>query len=112
MNGVENEWNVSVDVDSVPAGQVTFDFANEGSTQHEMLVVKTDLAVGDLTVDPATGRFDEESDQWDVIDEIAEYPPGEQRQLTLTLDAGQYQLVCNIVGHYASGMATAFTVEG
>jgi len=32
-------------------------------------------------------------------------------ELTVTLDAGQYQLVCNLPGHYQAGMHTTFIVE-
>ncbi|MEX0847131.1 MAG: hypothetical protein WD023_05070 [Ilumatobacteraceae bacterium] len=111
VNGIEEEWKVGVDLDSVPAGPVTFTFYNAGTIVHEMLVVRSDLAVGALPVDPGTGRFAEESDRWQVVDEIPEYAPGETKALTVTLEPGTYQLVCNIPSHYVSGMATGFTVS-
>jgi hypothetical protein len=51
----------------------------------------------------------------EVIDEIEDIPVGESQDLTVSLDAGSYVLICNIVEsgevHYAMGMRTAFTVE-
>ncbi len=112
VNGIEKAWVVGIDVDQVQAGPVTFTFKNIGTQPHEMLVVKTDLPVGALPVDPTTHRFDEESPDWEVIDEISEYEPGEVKDLTLDLAPGNYQLVCNIERHYGNGMATAFVVDG
>ncbi len=110
VSGLEREWDVAVDLDRVPAGPVTFTFKNVGTVEHEMLVVRTDIPVGELPVDPSTGRFAEESDSWEVIDEISEYAVGETKDLTVDLRPGTFQLVCNIPTHYANGMATAFTV--
>lgn len=111
VNGIERAWLVGIDLDHVKAGPVTFTFKNVGTQTHEMLVVRTDLAVGALPVDPITRRFNEESSEWQVIDEISEYEPGEVNDLTLELAPGKYQLVCNIEGHYQFGMATAFEVD-
>ncbi|MGD9702273.1 MAG: plastocyanin/azurin family copper-binding protein [Acidimicrobiia bacterium] len=110
VNGVEREWVVLSDLDQVPAGPVTFTFTNAGTTVHEMLVVKTDLPLFGLPVDPMTQRFSEESTEWEVISEIPEYEVGETKDLTLTLEPGRYQLVCNLPAHYANGMATALQV--
>jgi uncharacterized cupredoxin-like copper-binding protein len=46
-----------------------------------------------------------------VIDEIGEFPADTTETLDVTLEAGSYQLVCNLPGHYSSGMFTAFEVE-
>ena len=49
------------------------------------------------------------------IDEIEDIPVGESQDVTVTLDAESYALICNIVEsgevHYAMGMRTGFTVE-
>jgi plastocyanin len=112
VNGLEREWKVLVDLDQVAAGPVTFTFKNTGTVIHEMLVVKTDIPAGGLPVDPATQRFSEESDAYEVVDEIPEYEVGETKSLTLDLEPGSYQLVCNLPGHYKNGMSTAFEVTG
>ena len=111
VNGIEKQWVVGIDLDVVKAGPVTFTFKNIGTIPHEMLVVRTDLPVGGLPVDPTTRRFNEESPAWEVLDEISEYSPDEIDELTLDLEPGNYQLVCNIEGHYKAGMATAFQVK-
>jgi uncharacterized cupredoxin-like copper-binding protein len=110
VNGVQKEWAVQIDLAAAKAGPFTFTFKNAGKIVHEMLVVKTDLAVGAMPVDPVENRFNEESPQWEVVKEISEYDPGTTNALTLTLEPGHYQLVCNVPGHYANGMAAAFTV--
>ncbi len=57
MNGIERAWVDGIDLDRVKAGPVTFTFKNIGTQTHEMLVVKTDLPVGGLPVDPITRKF-------------------------------------------------------
>jgi hypothetical protein len=110
VNGVEHEWAIGVDIDEIRSGPVRFTFANTGTIVHEMLIVKTEIPVGGLPVDPSSQRFSEESDQYEVVDEIPEYEPGTIGDLTLDLAPGAYQLVCNLPGHYANGMAVAFHV--
>ncbi len=56
--------------------------------------------------------LDEEADGVKNVAEQEEYPVGESRTLTTTLDAGKYVLICNIAGHCQLGMYTAFTVTG
>ncbi len=109
VTGELKEWAVSVDPESVPAGEVTFEITNNGTVQHEFLVVKTDIADGEIPVDG--DHFSESLEGIDVIDEIGEFDMGTTESLTLTLEAGKYQLVCNIPAHYTAGMHTAFVVE-
>jgi len=109
VTGELTEWSVLVDASTVPAGEVTFTIANKGTMDHEFLVVKTDLPDGQIPVDG--DRFSESLESITVIDEIAEYPAGTTESLTVTLDAGNYQLVCNISAHYGLGMHTPFIVE-
>lgn len=108
ISGTLKEWSVEVDATSAKAGEVEFSIKNEGTIGHEFLVVKTDIADGEI---PLVGdRFEEPSEGIEVIDEIGEYPAGETKELKLTLDSGNYQLVCNLAGHYEAGMHTTFTV--
>jgi len=95
--------------DSAPAGEVTFEVTNSGEKEHEFLVVKTDLAIGDLPFDTATDRVPE--GDVTVIDEIEGIMPGETKTLTVTLESGGYALICNLAGHYRMGMRSAFTVN-
>ena len=55
-------------------------------------------------------RFSEENPKLNVVDEIPEFEVGTIHELTLVLEPGAYQLLCNIPNHYRSGMHAAFTV--
>jgi len=46
----------------------------------------------------------------EVIDEIADIQSGATQDLTVTLEAGHYALICNIREHYSSGMWADLTV--
>lgn len=114
------EFAVSADPASAPAGSVTFDVTNDGPDDvHEFVVIKTDLAPTDLPTDK-DGAVDESGEGMEVIDEIEDIPVGETPTLTVDLEAGSYALICNILqeepdgtleAHYTEGMRTGFTVE-
>jgi len=109
ISGVVSEWKVSVTPNMATAGEVKFTIKNEGTIGHEFLVVKTDILDGQITLDG--DHFSEPSPGLEVIDEIGEYPAGTTELLVLSLEAGNYQLVCNLPGHYAAGMHTSFVVS-
>jgi len=94
---------------SAPAGEVTFEVTNSGDKDHEFVVVQTDLALEDLPFNEAEDEVNE--DELTVVDEIENITPGETKTLTVTLDAGNYVLMCNLEGHYRKGMRSAFTVN-
>ncbi len=109
--GSVNEWDVVVNQTTVSAGNTTFLISNKGTIPHEFLVVKTNFEDGKIPIDPATNRFSEEGEGLEVVDEISEWKSGTTESLTLSLEAGKYQLLCNIEAHYANGMHVAFTVQ-
>jgi len=94
---------------SVKAGQVSFEVANESkSIVHEMIVV----AVADPSV---VLPYDEKKSE--VIEskikhlgEASDLAPGTKKTLNLKLKPGSYVLICNQSGHYHQGMTTSFTV--
>jgi uncharacterized cupredoxin-like copper-binding protein len=102
---------------SVSAGEVSFEVTNEGPDDvHEFVVFKTDLAPDALpTVED--GSVDEGGEGVELIDEIEDMAVGDSETLTVSLDAGNYALICNIYdeseqeSHYQEGMRVAFTVE-
>lgn len=108
VSGHVKEWEVVLDTDEVPAGDVTFSIENQGTIQHEFLVVKTDVDLGEIPIEG--DRFSEEQESIFMVDEIPEYAAGTTEKLSVTLDPGTYQLVCNIAGHYKAGMYTKLTV--
>lgn len=108
ITGNLNEWTVKTDATTAKAGEVVFTVTNDGTIGHEFLVVKTDIASGEIPLDG--DHFAEPTDGIEVIDEIGEFAKGTTETLTLNLDPGTYQLVCNLPGHYSAGMHMAFTV--
>jgi uncharacterized cupredoxin-like copper-binding protein len=105
--------------DSAPAGDVTFNVTNTGPEDtHEFVVFKTDLEPDALPTAP-DGSVDEEGEGVELIDEIEDIAVGDTPTLTVSLDAGSYVFICNIVEeeedetivHYQQGMRTGFTVE-
>jgi len=113
------EFSVIATPSSVPAGSVTFNTTNEGPDDvHEIVVIKTDLATADIPTDK-DGAMIEDAEGLDPIDEIEDLEVGDTQDLTVTLEAGSYILVCNIVqkepdgsmeAHYKMGMFAEFTV--
>ncbi len=124
---VLSEWLVDPEVTSAPAGEVTFVANNEGTIEHELVIIKTDLphdAMPTHEMDhEMVGVVDEEAAGIEIIDEIEEFSAGGSESLTLNLGPGNYVLICNIgseeeggehgghESHYQEGMHTAFTVE-
>lgn len=111
------EWSVVPSAESAPAGEVTFHVTNEGPEDvHEFVVLKTDLDAAELPTDD-TGAVDEEGEGVEVAGEVEEVEVDASEDLTVTLEAGNYVLLCNIYdededeSHYAMGMRTPFTVE-
>lgn len=89
------------------AGPVTFKVINHSrKLVHEMVIIKTTLAEDRLPV--KEDRVDE--GKLKVMGEAEEMRPGKSRKITLNLSAGHYVLICNVHGHYASGMHASFTV--
>ena len=110
VNGVLDEWRVRADIDTVHSGPVTFTFANTGTIIHEMLVTRTDIVSGEIPIDPASTKFNEDDAASKVVGEISEFGAGQTSSVTIDLPPGNYQLVCNVPGHYSKGMAMRFTV--
>ena len=108
ISGSVKEWVVKTDATTAKAGEVVFTITNDGTIGHEFLVVKTDIASGEIPLDG--DHFAEPTDGIEVIDEIGEFAKGTTESLTLNLDAGNYQLVCNLPDHYSAGMHMEFTV--
>jgi uncharacterized cupredoxin-like copper-binding protein len=110
------EWAVSTDVATAPAGAITFTATNDGPDDvHEFVVIKTELEFIALPTD-AQGAVDEAGGEMEVIGEIEDIAVGASDELTVTLEPGAYALICNIYdetemeAHYEMGMRTAFTV--
>jgi len=99
------EMAISVSPDSVKAGDVKFEVSNDGSVEHELVVIKTNKKAADLPTD-STGKADETGSVGET-----EVQAGASSELDLKLAAGHYALICNLPGHYAAGMYKDFTVK-
>ena len=100
--------------DSVPAGNVTFRANNAGPRYgHALMVAKTDLELAALP-STSTGMLDPRAPGIEVVGEVEGMAPGGSGEVTVTLAAGKYILLCNIYddngAHFRRGMLTAFTV--
>ena len=91
----------------VAAGTVTFSVTNQGGMHHEFVIV---------TGDP-TGTTGDEAGQvsesnhlgGDEGPEIGDIKPGQTKQLTASLSPGTSTAMCNLPGHFTSGMHFTFT---
>jgi len=110
ISGTVKEWAVAIDAAEAKAGDVKFTMKNEGAVPHEFIIVKTEFAPGKIPLGP-NNRFNEDGEGVFVPGEISEWQPGTTGTVTLKLDAGNYQLLCNIAGHYANGMFTQLKVS-
>ena len=112
MGGVEateKDFSIALSPGEVPAGDVTFDIKNEGPQTHEFVVFKTDLSPESLPTNE-DGTVDQEGKGVTHIDEVEDVVSCSAESLDVSLKAGSYVIICNLPGHYASGMRSAFTV--
>ena len=108
VNATLTEMKIVLDRTSIPAGPVTFVVKNNGTMEHELVVIQTDVAEDKLPPDvEEPGKVDETGN----VGETGEVKPGESKSFTITIPAGHYVIMCNEVGHYAAGMHLTFTVN-
>jgi uncharacterized cupredoxin-like copper-binding protein len=109
-NKPDGSQGVTLSTDHVTPGKVQFQVKNISTDEdHELLLVKTDLAPADFPMDASGTRVDE--DKLKGLKELGDVHPGKSRDTTLTLKAGKYLLFCNEQGHFGAGMYIAFMVE-
>jgi uncharacterized cupredoxin-like copper-binding protein len=115
------EGSLKPGVRSVRAGRVTFDTRNAGRLEHELLVVKTDLAPADLPMglagpvvqlagDVVLGVPHTHGSHGAKRAATRHVQPGSSRRETVVLKPGKYVLLCSLPGHYESGQRAALTV--
>lgn len=95
---------------AVKAGRITFNVKNNSKeTVHEMIVMYLANPQDPLPYIAADNRVDE--DRAGDKGEVSELDPGASGALTIDLIPGKYLLICNVPGHFATGMWTEFTVK-
>ncbi len=87
------------------AGKLKLTLVNDGKIAHEIVVLKTDQTAGSLALSGA--RVAETTS----VGEVSETPAGATKSSMLNLRPGKYVFVCNIPGHYQSGMRGTLTVQ-
>lgn len=101
---------------TVASGTLTFVAQNMGWRTHELVILPLASAAtaGQRTPGP-NGRIDETGSVGEASADCAAgtgegIPAGAISWVTVTLPPGSYELVCNLVNHYADGMHQRLTV--
>ena len=92
----------------VPAGTVRIVVKNKGPVDHELLIVRA--ARGGLPRRADGFTIDEDAVQRRLVGSLEPAGPS-TRDLVVHLTPGRYIVFCNMSGHAASGMETAFRVR-
>ena len=115
VNVTLREWAVQPETTRVKAGSIYFLVDNQGpDDSHNLVIIKTDLAPGDLPV--AEGSVP--ADKVTIVGEIEPFAASSKASGVFNLTPGKYALICNIAeieggwleSHYQLGMWVAFTV--
>lgn len=104
------DYSFNLERTEVEAGEVTFRLTNEGSEDHEFAVIRTDLRPDSLPMRDGDW-VDEEAPGLTSFGGFDHLLPDRTKELTLTLQAGTYVLLCNMQGHYRRGMYAALAVD-
>ena len=94
------EFDITLSAPSAPPGEVVFEVRNAGALPHEVILVRTELDAAALPVED--GTVDEEALY--IVAEVRDMAAGESATMTAELKAGHYVLICNLSGHYESGV--------
>lgn len=102
------EFSFSPSEWTVPAGQhITIELTNAGSVLHEWVLLKPGVQITAETDLPET----EEELLADFVYFEDEIEAGETKSVTFTApEAGTYQVICAIEGHFTGGMNATLTV--
>lgn len=101
----DGKYFLTVTPASVKAGPTTINLENQGTVEHEVVVLKTDTPAAQLKVGSDHTVSEDAS-----VGEDSETKPGATKSTTIDLTPGSYVLVCNIERHYERGMYAAFSV--
>lgn len=115
--GAPAEFSMTPAPATVSAGTATFTIVNDGTIEHEVVVMRTDKDSGALPT-TATGAAVETGVVAPLAKKGAEpghhgthVHVGKRTKTTIRLPQGRYALVCNLPGHYAAGMHANLVVN-
>lgn len=107
---------IHADKRRVPTGTISLRVANTGSLVHELIVLPLPAGqrIGSRRTGP-DGRVDETGSVAEVSRTCGSgagdgINPGALGWDTVELKPGRYELICNLAGHYGSGMYTELVV--
>lgn len=101
---------VKLSMDSVAAGEVTFEVENTSKLmEHEMVVTLVKDTKTPLPLKKGNNQVDEKAAG--SLGEVSELKPGKTGTLKVKLTPGSYILYCNVPGHYKRGMWSILTVK-
>lgn len=127
-----SDWRIDMSAASAPAGRVVFNIANQSTTMHEFVVIRTDRMAAELPVKdhmldvqamggpmgsggmnmPGMSPSGNMEHPVGTVGELEDIAAGATEMLTVdNMEPGHYAIVCNLATHYEQGMRIDFTVE-
>lgn len=114
---VLDEFSISASVTEVPTGRISFEIDNNGELDHELRVIRTEFAAGELPTKD-DGTADLGAAGVEDVGHTAKIESDRRGGGVFSLDAGAYVLISNLkdeldgedVADYSEGMRLAFTV--
>jgi hypothetical protein len=111
------DYSIQLPIAPSTTSDVTLNVKNDGSTTHELVVLKTDLAPADLPT-KADGSANEDAEGVTNVGETGDMEAGASDSFTVDLQPGHYVVICNVVqttngetiSHYQKKMYTEFTI--
>ena len=101
--GLDGPMTIVVSPKTVAAGRIAFTVKNAGTIKHEIFLVATN---GKELIPGVDGKVSVTGTVFSILD----IPAGATRGVTLDVEAGTYELLCNLKDHYANGMHVPFEV--
>lgn len=109
---VETDFHIAMSQTVLPANsRITFVVHNEGSTAHELIIVKAPSSGSNLPLKADADVNEETPGLTSALDTGSSLAPAETRTLTADMPAGHYVAVCNLPGHYKLGMRVDLLVN-
>lgn len=110
LNVTMRDDGIDLSTTTLPAGELTVVGTNQGSETHEFEVFRVPEGI-DADALPVEDDVAAADDMLVIVDEREDVAPGTSAELTVSLEAGTYAVICNLPGHYARGMHATLTVE-
>lgn len=105
------QWSVTLNKSSFAPGKYRFAIMNTGTIPHELIAFRTDLALEELPMSP-TGDVNEDDPALTSVTDGDDIGVGKTQMRVINLPTeGTYVFMCNLPGHFKSGMHEVITVK-